>query len=112
MIYADYGYYRFEYLGERLTEERFERFSRMASVYLDRITFDRAQKAAESEAVKLACCAVAEAMDAEGAGRISSEMVGNWSRAYRLEDSSAGRRLYDAAALYLDGTGLLFRGGC
>ena len=45
-------------------------------------------------------------------GRVSSEMVGNWSRAYRLDDSSAGKRLYTAASLYLDGTGLLYRGCC
>ena len=84
MAYADYSYYREQYYGERLDEKSFPRYAGAASAYLDRITFDRARERAESD----------------------------WSRAYRLDDSSAGKRLYTAASLYLDGTGLLYRGCC
>ncbi|MEG1850158.1 MAG: hypothetical protein RR197_06330 [Oscillospiraceae bacterium] len=108
--YADYSYYRNEYLGERLSEVQLAPFVKRASAYLDQITFGRAKDAASSEAVRLACCAVADAMAQAAQSRVSSETVGNWSRAYRIEQGSARRRLYAAASLYLDGTGLLFRG--
>ncbi len=110
MVYADYSYYRYPYLGTRIAEKSFDRLAARASAYLDRITSQRAVRFAEYASVQLACCSVADAMAEAEAGRISSEMVGNWSRAYRLDDSSEGRRLYEAAALYLDGTGLLYRG--
>ena len=112
MAYADYSYYREQYYGERLDEKSFPRYAGAASAYLDRITFDRARERAESDSVMLACCAVADEMASCCVGRVSSEMVGNWSRAYRLDDSSAGKRLYTAASLYLVGTGLLYRGCC
>ena len=111
MIYADYSCYRDEYGGNRLDEERFPRWVREASAYLDQVTFGRAAGRAGSDPVRMACCAIADLLAQGETGRISSEMVGNWSRAYRLDEDSEGRRLYAAAARYLDGTGLLYRGG-
>lgn len=111
MAYADYSYYREQYYGERLDEKSFPRYAGAASAYLDRSP-STGKGESESDSVMLACCAVADEMASCCVGRVSSEMVGNWSRAYRLDDSSAGKRLYTAASLYLDGTGLLYRGCC
>ena len=90
------------------------------------------------DALKMACCAVAEQYQAvdtaqalatksltaalsDSSGELQSQTVGSWSKSYRSGGESAAQAataaasarslLSAAAAQYLAGTGLLYRGG-
>ena len=117
MAYADYAYYSGTY-GGAFAETDYNRLSGRASAYIDAITFGRAAGAAGGTfdgRLKDACCAVADAYAlAERGGIIASESNDGVSVTYVAGVSklkTEDRRLYDAAALYLGCTGLLFRGG-
>ena len=139
MAYADYDYYTITYLGTAISEADFPRFALRASSFLDYYTQGQAAKNAELDALKMACCAVAEqyqSIDAAQAlaqkalsaslssgGELQSQSVGSWSKTYRSAGDSAQQALASAetaqaalaaaAAQYLAGTGLLYRGrGC
>lgn len=139
MAYADYEYYTITYLGTAISEADFPRFALRASSFLDYYTQGQAAKNAELDALKMACCAVAEqyqSIDAAQAlaqkalsaslssgGELQSQSVGSWSKTYRSAGDSAQQALASAetaqaalaaaAAQYLAGTGLLYRGrGC
>lgn len=138
MAYADYEYYKNTYLGNAISEAEFPRLSLRASSFLDYYTQGRAAKNADLDALKMACCAVAEqyqAIDAaqalatksltaalsDSSGELQSQTVGSWSKSYRSGGESAAQAataaasarslLSAAAAQYLAGTGLLYRGG-
>ena len=138
MVYADYDFYKAEYMGTDIEESDFPRLALRASAYLDYYTQGRAAKNAESTALKMACCAVAEqyqAIDAaqtlankslsaalsDSGGELQSQIVGSWSKTYRSGGESAVQAaaaaesvkngLANAAAIYLANTGLLYRGG-
>lgn len=140
MAYADYEYYTDTYLGTAIKEEDFPRLALRASTYLDYYTAGKAAQNAPPDAVKMACCAVAEqyqaidtaqalaqkslsaALSQEG-GELQSQSVGSWSKNYRSGGESAAQAaasatstkagLASAASMYLAGTGLLYRGrGC
>lgn len=138
MVYADFEYYKSVYLGDSLTEEEFPRYALRASQYLDYYTRGKAEKSAELECVKMACCALAEqyklitqAMDvaansmsaaASGtSGELQSQTVGGWSKSYRSGGESAlsaqnaraslQKGLSEIAMQYLASSGLLYRGG-
>lgn len=127
MIYADYAYYIGTFYGDQFDDpDEFVRCAARASEYIDRITMNRAQDYVilhpDNEAVKKACCALAEqyhqirtaketAMTADGA--IASESVGNHSVSYRSGTETAAvleADLRKIAASYLSMTGLLYRG--
>lgn len=138
MIYAGFDYYANEYLGSALSEADYPRMAARASRYLDYITQGRAEQNRNMEAVKLACCALAEqyqvleaaqaltvqsltaGRDADGA-ELQSQTVGPWSKTYRsggesaqgaIQAAQAGRSvLLDTVRQYLAHTGLLYRGG-
>ena len=139
MAYADYEYYTITYLGTAISEADFPRFALRASSFLDYYTQGQAAKNAELDALKMACCAVAEqyqSIDAAQAlaqkalsaslssgGELQSQSVVSWSKTYRSAGDSAQQALASAetaqaalaaaAAQYLAGTGLLYRGrGC
>lgn len=139
MAYADYEYYATTYLGTAIKEDDFPRLSLRASSFLDYYTQGRAAQNPELDALKMACCAVAEQyqyIDAaqalaqksltaslESKGELQSQTVGSWSKTYRSGGDSAQQALSSVqtaqAALgvivqqYLSGTGLLYRGrGC
>ena len=139
MAYADYRYYINTYLGTAIQEADFPRLSLRASSFLDYYTQGRAARNAGLDALKMACCAVAEqyqAIDAAQAlaqkalsasvkseGELQSQSVGSWSKTYRSGGESAQQaataaqsaqtHLAFVAAQYLVGTGLLYRGrGC
>ena len=139
MAYADYEYYTITYLGTAISEADFPRFALRASSFLDYYTQGQAANNAELDALKMACCAVAEqyqSIDAAQAlaqkalsaslssgGELQSQSVGSWSKTYRSAGDSAQQALASAetaqaalaaaAAQYLAGTGLLYRGrGC
>ena len=138
MIYADWCYYTGVYLGQEIKEPDFPRLALRASRYLDYYTQGRAQNAGDLDALKLACCALAEqygriaqarelsakgVTDSLAAGReVKSESVGGYTVAF----SGGGEQAANAASLaaretqalpgiaraYLAGTGLLYRGRC
>lgn len=139
MAYADYDFYKITYLGTAIQEADFPRLSLRASSFLDYYTQGRAAQNPELDALKMACCAVAEQyqyIDAaqalaqksltaslESKGELQSQTVGSWSKTYRSGGDSAQQALSSVqtaqAALgaiaqqYLAGTGLLYRGrGC
>ena len=115
MVYADYAYYSKEY-GGTMQEADFKRLSRQASVYLDRATFERiaaGQPEDVMEKVRDACCAVADAcLTNEQGGGIAAETNDGISVTYvaGVGSKTDGQRLWEAAALYLGHTGLLYRG--
>ena len=116
MVYADFAYYSKEY-GGTMPEEDFKRLSRRASAYLDQVTFDRVaagQPETVMSKVKDACCAVADAwlLNEQGGGVASATNDGiSVTYVAGVSNSSTdGQRLYEAAALHLGNTGLLYRG--
>lgn len=140
MVYADYEYYKATYLGAAIQEAEFPRLALRASAFLDYYTQGRAALNHGLDALKMACCAVAEqyqsiesaqdlaqkaasnALSKEG-GELQSQSVGSWSKTYRsagesAEDAAragaaAREGLSGVAGMYLAGTGLLYRGrGC
>lgn len=60
MAYVDYGYYTTTYLGTAIMASDFPRLSLRASSFLDYYTQGRAAQNKDLDAVKMACCAVAE----------------------------------------------------
>lgn len=137
MVYADFEYYITKYMGTAIEPERFYTFALRASSFLDYYTQGRAAENADLDAVKMACCALAEqyqvieqaqalanknlsaAIESDG-GEVQSETVGSWSKSYRSGGDSAGAAasvaanaqasLAAVARQYLSGTGLLYRG--
>ena len=137
MVYATFEYYICTYMGTTISETAFPRLAMRASAFLDYYTQGRADKNADMDALKMACCALAEqyqvieqaqelakknlsaAMESDG-GEVQSETVGSWSKSYRSGVESAGAAasvaanaqasLAAVARQYLSGTGLLYRG--
>ena len=60
MAYADYEYYTTTYLGTAIKEDDFPRLSLRASSFLDYYTQGQAAQNPDLDALKMACCAVAE----------------------------------------------------
>lgn len=135
MVYATYDYYVGTYYGQT-AEADFDRLAVRASSFLDYITLGKAEKNADLDAVKMACCALIDAFaDIESAkaaaskslesmqdgSELQSQTVGSWSRTYRSgADTASGalataaeieKGLYLVASRYLLTTGLLYRGG-
>lgn len=138
MAYADYPYYKNTYLGTAIQEADFPRLALRASSFLDYYTQGRAGQNQDVNAVKMACCAVAEqyqsidlarqaalhalqnSANAGEAGELQSQSVGSWSKTYRSGGESAQQAtiaaqtaqasLASVAAQYLSSTGLLYRG--
>ena len=79
--YADFAYYQNEYGGSILTEAEFLPMALRCSVLIDKITF---QRATETEEVKLAMCAAAEALyELRSGGSIVSENNDGYAVTYR-----------------------------
>lgn len=109
MAYADYRFYVDEYKGEAVSETAFPRLSEDASGLIDQMTYGRLKRGAEvTRDVKMAVCAVAEALQKQQAEQtaagVESETVGSYSVSY--EDASVARQRrqqeqIDAAGRYL-----------
>lgn len=132
MAYADYSYYVDNFFGEALEEADFPKYAAKASAFLDYYTRGKAKANADTEAVKTACCALAEqyqiidlANKAAVKGMDSgyekaSETVGSYSVSYRgggeiatasmQAKQAANAELVNLARFYLADTGLLYRG--
>lgn len=128
MIYADYTYYVSHFRGTLIAEDDFDAAALRASLFLDYYTMNRAKQQPELEALKLACCALAEEYhtiltakrhESQTAdGEMQSQTVGGYSVTYRSRGESlseasaqAQNRLAAVARQYLAYTGLLYRGG-
>lgn len=129
MIYADYDYYRNEYLGNSIQEQEFQRLALHASQYIDYITRGKARTSVEE--VKMCCCALAEQYQAIDAAKqaqaeslsdeyveLQSETIQSWSRSYGNTADMAAKisadakaSLYEIARQHLSRTGLLYCGG-
>ena len=135
MVYSDYNYYTTVYLGKSISEDDFPRLAMKASTYIDYCTSGRAAKHRKLDAIKMACCALAEdyqtieaaqdlarkslsaAVSSGDSGELQSQTVGSWSKSYRSGGSSASEAisasesaqttLMATAQMYLAGTGLL-----
>lgn len=116
MLTVDYEFYTETFRGQ-MAEEDFKRLAVYASAYLDELTMGRTAgtlPAETQEKVKMALCAVADAyrLNEQGGG-VASETNDGISITYVAGVGNAktdGRRLYEAAALFLGPTGLLYRG--
>lgn len=110
-VYADWEFYTAEY-GGVMKEAVFRRLARQASAYLDRITFGRIGADEWSEVAANACCAVVEAMRCiEQGGDKTAESNDGVSVTYAARAARTdAQRLREAAGLWLDDTGLLYRG--
>lgn len=110
MSYADYSYYTDSYKGIAIYDaEDFARLIIRASSYLDQITGGRAKTAADSDALKMAACAIAEIwQNKEQGGELATQSVAGWSRTF-VTTKSSEQRMRESAELYLADTGLLSR---
>ena len=108
MNMPDYTFYTETY-GGTLPKETFDRLAKRSEYYVKRLVSTRYD--ANNEAIQMAVCSVCEAMNQnETGGQVASESVGSWSRTFVAGNAkSAERLLYDAAMLYLAGTGLVVR---
>lgn len=116
MLSVSYEFYSGPFFG-KMSEEDFYRLSVYAHSYLDELTMGRIDgeltEDIETKA-KMALCAVADAyrLNEQGGG-VASESNDGVSVTYVIGISNTkteGRRLYEAAALFLGPTGLLYRG--
>jgi hypothetical protein len=122
MIYADYPYYSGTYQGKSISEDAFAALARRASLFIDQLTFNRLNAGwPVTDPVRMAACAVAEAMQATAdtqvsatyAAGIKSESTDGRSVSY--QDADTIRAVYEAqwagaAEPYLLYTGLMDRG--
>lgn len=122
--YIDYDFYKESYGGTSVPQNSFLRFSIKASAYIDKITFGRIPKMYITDStdenynvpdeVKFAVCAVIDIdkkIEDDG-GVISSESEGNHSVTYvdGISTMSEEKKINEAATLFLNGTGLLYKG--
>lgn len=120
--YADFEFYEDNFGGTAIASADFSTLAIRASFMIDFLTFDRAADVIEAnedaekiEAIKLATCAVAEAIQEinERAGTIQSEKVGSYSVTYTPTPTSSlsnDARMSLGAKRYLAKTGLMYRG--
>lgn len=113
MAYASYSDYQGLYGGRLLDEEGFVQYASRADEYLELLTYGRCATPsgeAVAQAVRKACCAVAEQLyRQEQQPALRSHRVGQWSRTYQ-PGRSPEQAIADAARVHLTGTGLLWRG--
>lgn len=131
--YADFEYYNTEYGGKLISATDFPHLAALASRFIDRYSRGKAKTYTKDDAVKFACCALAEQYlnieNAKSATRtassesaeVKSQTVGSYSVTYRSGAeiaadaatvvNSESVRLTEIAREYLAGTGLLYRGG-
>ena len=127
MIYADYNFYVSSFYGNVIPEEEYAAAALRASQFLDYYTQNRVKDNADLEAVKMACCALAEEYYAietaqrlavQTDGEMQSQTVGSYSVTYRSKADTARTiaaeargRMVAIARQHLAHTGLLYRGG-
>lgn len=114
MISVSYAFYVSVYHGT-LPEEDFLRHGVKAGAFLDDLTSGKANDALPEDTLvkaQLAFCALCDAYAEESTGGIASETNDGISVTYAARTGTAEQRLRNAAAPFLSGTGLLYRGCC
>lgn len=110
-----YRFYTQTYCGG-MSPEAFSAASVRANAYLDTLTLGKSERRGLPDAVlaklRLAACAVADAIVKNDSGVIASESNDGISVTYARAQDTDSQRLYNAAAQYLAPTGLLYRGVC
>ena len=115
-LYADYPYYLNEYHGEKLGSDEFNSIVRSATEHVRRITFGRANLHADEEAVKLATCAVCEAIAEFNKSTINGRTVASenndgYSVSFVADSKTPEeilyKKIYASAEAYLNDTGFL-----
>lgn len=114
MLLADYEFYVISYAGTLITEADWPAAVREASAFVDDLTYRRLHRQLSSyqlpDEVRMAVCAVAEAVARYNAGQVlriagvSSETVGAHSVTYATADAQLAekrRSMRQAAELYL-----------
>lgn len=111
MAYADYTYYTDVY-GGQLTQQIFSSLAPRAAAFVDLVTFNRAKTTTTYiDQVKMANCAVVDALHAASQGNKVSENNDGLSVTYStLGQKGQDQSCYDAAKIYLAMTGLMFKG--
>ena len=120
-MYADYTYYTHSWYGNVISAGDWNKYASRASDYIDYITMDKAKTYNDTgDALKKACCAVAEQIAVSDSistsmsvASLASETVGSHSVSYRSEAeiiTGATRAMLSVAQTYLLPTGLLYRG--
>ena len=107
MPMADYGFYKDVYMGELIPEKAFSGMALRAQEYLQRLQRIYRVSAPGEESLKMAACAVAEAIYAHSKRRsgVSAATVGQVSVRYEgsdRADSLLQRQLYEKASIYLE----------
>ena len=119
MAYAEYEFYKEEFLNATVPEDRFAGFAEKASALIDSFTFERITddifvvSPKIGRKIRLCCCALCEDMLFIENGGISSESVDGYEVSYATgvsKSRSEMRRYSDTIKVYLSGTGLLYRG--
>lgn len=120
ILYADYKFYVESYDGS-LDEEEFQKVISRASAHVRRMTFGRADSCSDIDEVKFATCAACDVIVADEKRRkkhngmnIASENTDGYAVTFVTDQVSGetaeqalNRKIYAAAELYLDSTGLL-----
>lgn len=108
MIRADYDYYSNIYRGNIIPQSGFKKYIRKAQSCVDGLIFGR-NPGDREESVKLAICNVAELLYLdESRFGISAENADGYSVTYSGGDIE--KSVYDAAAVYLADSGLMYAG--
>ena len=102
--YADFTFYRDDFLGEKIPEDKFSHYALRASERIDELTFNRLKNVGDiPEEAKKACCAAAETLynsdcaSEKSEKGISSEKVGEYSVNYSAASGQATDRNVSAA---------------
>lgn len=134
MVYADFEFYSDSFLGLAISEADFPRLALRASQFLDYYTQGKAEANSDLDAVKMACCALAEqyqiiekaakiaADTMTGENAVKSESVGSYSVSYQTASEASEKaveasekaqaNLARVARQYLAWSNLLYRGRC
>lgn len=112
--YADYDYYINEYGSRKIPEEMFGFYAKKAEAFLNMITFDRIKRLEEvPELVKDAVCEMADIayQYSKKPCGVRSEDIDGYKVAYNDSGSKQMNvEMTRAARLYLENTGLLYKG--
>ena len=104
---ADYAFYTDVYLGSAIPEKAFTGMALRAREALDRLKRIYRVEIPGEDSLKMAVCAMAEALYAHGKrrGGVTAAAVGETSVRYENSnqaDKQLRRELYDQASIYLD----------
>jgi len=112
MAYADYDFYKQNYMGTVIPESSFPQVAQRASEYINAITLGKAtaQLQTYENEIQMATCAVAEDyyLNRDSDKHIISESVGGHSVTYDRAITSKTKR--NSCKMYLWDTGLLYTG--